>query len=150
MIRTILAGAAVALGVSAVVAQSDPIQERNALMKSMWRDGFSSSFRMVRGQEPYNSAKVGAGFARMSEVAEKVRPLWPANSRPTNPTTDYYSSAKIWENKSDFEAKLANFAKLVADNRAKATTDLEALKAAFPVVSKGCDDCHELYRIKRN
>jgi cytochrome c556 len=150
MVRIVLAGAVVVLGVSAVVAQSNPIEERNALMKSMWREGLAPSFRMVRGQEPYDSAKVGAGFAKMSEVAGKVPPLWPANSRPTNPTTDYYSSAKIWENKSDFEAKLTNFAKIVADNRAKATTNLDGLKAAFPAVNKGCDDCHESYRVKRN
>jgi cytochrome c556 len=56
----------------------------------------------------------------------------------------------VWENKSDFDAKLASFAKAVEDNRAKATTNLDGLKAAYQVVNKSCDDCHELYRIKRN
>ena len=150
MIRTVFAVAAIGFGVTAVVAQSDPVQERNALMKSMWRDGFSSPFRMVRGQEPYDAAKVGAGFDKMAEIATKVAPLWPANSRPTNPTTDYYSSAKVWQTKSDFDARLAKFAKDVADNRAKATTNLDGLKAAFEVVNKNCDDCHEPYRVKRS
>jgi cytochrome c556 len=151
MLRTVLAvTAAVAVGASAVLAQSNPIQERNALMKSMWRDGWASSFRMNRGQEPYDSAKVSAGFAKMSENAAKAKTLWPPDSKPTNPTTDYYSSAKVWENKSDFDAKLASFAKAVEDNRAKATTNLDGLKAAYQVVNKSCDDCHELYRVKRN
>jgi cytochrome c556 len=150
MIRTMLPAVAIAFALAPATAQENPIQERNALMKSMWRDGFSSSFRMVRGQEPYDSTKVGAGFAKMSEIAEKVRPLWPPNSRAVNPTTDYYSSAKVWENKSDFEAKLAALTKEVADNRAKATANLDGLKEAFAAVNKRCDDCHESYRVKRN
>ena len=150
MIHIVVAAAAIALGATAVMAQSNPIQERNALMKSMWREGWSSSFRMVRGQEPYDAAKVSAGFAKMSENAANATSLWPANSKPTNPTTDYYSSSKLWDNKSDFDAKLAKFAKDVEANRAKATTDLNGLKAAFQVVNEDCDDCHELYRVKRN
>ena len=150
MLRTVLAAAAFVVGASAVIAQSNPIAERNALMKSMWREGWASSFRMNRGQEPYDSAKVNAGFAKMSENAAKAKTLWPLDSKPTNPTTDFYSSAKVWENKSDFDAKLASFAKSVEDNRAKATTNLDGLKAAYPVVNKACDDCHELYRVKRN
>ena len=149
MLRTVLAVAALALWATAVIAQSNPIQERNALMKSMWRDGIASSERMVRGQEAYDSAKVNAGFSKMSEIAAKVAPLWPSNSRATKPTTDYYASAKLWQHKSDFDAKLAKFAKAVEDNRTKATTDLDGLKAAFEVVNKNCDDCHELYRVKR-
>jgi cytochrome c556 len=149
MIRNVLAVVAIALGATAVLAQSNPIQERNALMKSMWRDGISASDKMARGEEPYDTAKVSAGFAKMSEIAGKVGSLFPPNSKPTKPTTDYYASAKVWQNKSDFDAKLAKFAKSVEDNRAKATTDLAGLKVAVDAVSKNCDDCHETYRVKR-
>jgi cytochrome c556 len=150
MLRIILAVAAIAAGATNLVAQSNPIQERNALMKSMWREGWSSSFRMNRGQEPYDATKVRAGFDKMSDNAAKAKTLWPPDSKPASPTTDYYSSVKVWENKSDFDAKLASFAKVVEDNRARATANLDGLKAAFPVVNKACDDCHELYRVKRN
>ena len=52
---------------------------------------------------------------------------------------------KVWENKADFEAKIAAFAKAVADNKDKAST-LEELKIAFPNVSNACNNCHETYR----
>ena len=55
------------------------------------------------------------------------------------------SVPKIWENKSDFEAKIAAFGKAVADNKDKAKT-LDELKVAMPLVSKTCGDCHEPYR----
>ena len=43
------------------------------------------------------------------------------------------------------EAKIANLAKVVAENKDKAKT-LDELKVAVPIVSKACGDCHEPYR----
>jgi cytochrome c556 len=35
----------------------------------------------------------------------------------------------------------------VAENRDKAKSSLDDLKAAIPVVGKACDNCHEDYRL---
>ena len=148
MIRIVIAVTAIALGSTAVVAQSNPVTERNALMKSIWADGFRSIAFMVRGREPYDQAKVDAGFAKLNEIAPKLPPLWPAGSQGAAPNANFASTARVWENKADFDAKLLAFTKAVAENRGKAK-NLDELKVVFEVVNKTCDDCHELYRVKR-
>jgi cytochrome c556 len=148
MFRTALAAAAIAIGVTAVAAQSDPIQQRNGLMKSMWRDGFSGLVKMGRGQEPFDHAKVEAGLAKMSEIAAQLPPLWPPTSKPpANPNTKYSSSPKIWENKPDFEAKLAKLTRTISDSKGKAT-NLDALKGVNSAINQACDSCHESYQVR--
>ena len=53
----------------------------------------------------------------------------------------------IWENKADFDARLA---KLASDSKAaiEATKDLDTFKAQFTGVTKSCGGCHQLYRKK--
>ncbi|MBX6425196.1 MAG: cytochrome c [Variibacter sp.] len=147
MFRTGFAVAALAFATTAVLAQSGALEQRNALMKSVWRDAWRPVTQMVRGQEPYEQAKVDAAFAKLAEIAAKLPPLWPANSIGVAPDANFSSSAKIWENKADFEAKLANFTKAVNENRSKAK-NLDELKTVYQVVNKTCDDCHESYRVR--
>jgi cytochrome c556 len=147
MNRLIIAGTAVALAATAVLAQDTPLQQRNAAMKAIWADGFRSITFMVRGREPYDQAKVDAGFAKLNEIAPKLPPRWPQGSQGVAPNANFTSTAKVWENKADFEAKLAAFTKAVAENRGKAK-NLDELKAVFEVVNKTCDDCHEPYRAR--
>jgi cytochrome c556 len=52
---------------------------------------------------------------------------------------------KIWQTRSDFDAKIADFAKAVADNRDKAK-NVDELKVALGGVGKACDGCHDQYR----
>ena len=68
MYRTTLAVTAIVAGMTAVAAQSDAIQKRNALMKSMWKDGISAPYRMAQGKEPFDQAKAEAGLAKMAEI----------------------------------------------------------------------------------
>ncbi len=141
MIRTILAMAAVAIGVSLAGAQSDPIAERKLLMKGN-ADGARNVNRMVRAEDPFDVAKVNAAFAQWTETAEKLPGLFP---EPPKPGQDTRALPKIWETKADFDAKIASFGKAVADSKDKVKT-LDELKVAFPIVSKACNDCHEPYR----
>jgi cytochrome c556 len=141
MIRTVLTMAAVALGISVVMAQSDPVSQRKALMKGNAQNAGVVN-RMVRGEEPFDAAKVNAAFAQWTETAQKLPALFP---EPPKPGEETRALPKIWETKSDFDAKIADFAKAVADNKDKAKT-LDELKVAFPQVSKACGDCHEPYR----
>ncbi len=141
MIRTVLAMVAVAVGVTVAIAQSDPVAQRKALMKSNGQNAGAVN-RMVRGEDPFDAAKVNAAFAQWTETAQKIPGLFPA---PPKPGEETRALPKIWETKSDFEAKIAAFAKAVADNKDKAKT-LDELKVAMPLVSKTCGDCHEPYR----
>lgn len=148
MLRTVFAVAAIVIGVTAVAAQSDPIEKRNALMSSLWRDGFSGLFRMTRGQAPFDQAKADASLEKMSEIVQQLPPLWPPDSKPpANPKTKYSSSTKVWDNKPDFDAKLTALAKSISNNRGKLTS-LDAVKSAATEINQACDNCHETYQVK--
>jgi cytochrome c556 len=148
MMRMVLVVAALAAGVTAVVAQQDAAKERDALMKANGRHYYRDWNRMVRGQDPYDQAKVDAGLAQFAEGATKITTLVPENSKPAaNTDEQYIASLKIWENKPDFDAKAAALAKVVADHRGK-ITDVETLKAGRTAIGQACDSCHELYMVK--
>jgi cytochrome c556 len=128
-------------GVTAVVAQSDPIAARKALMKGN-NDNANILVRMMRGDVPYDAAKVNAAFAQWAETTQKFPNLFPENSKTGGQTR---ATAKIWQTRGDFEAKNAAFAKAVADYRDNAK-NVDELKVAVSAVGKTCDGCHEQYR----
>ena len=142
MKRIVLAVAVVAFGVTAVVAQSDPLAARKALMKENGRQS-GIARAMIEGKEPFDLAKAKAVLANFAAVHDKGKNLWPDNSK----AGDTASLPAIWENKSDFEAKLA---KLSADAKAKdaGVKDLDSFKAAMGDIGKDCGACHNTYRKK--
>ena len=146
MLRTVLAVGAIVAGITVVAAQSDPIKQRNALMSSMWKEGLAGPYRMANGKEPFDQAKAEAGLAKMAEIAAKLPPLWPPNSKAVAPLPKYSSSSKIWDNKPDFEAKLAALTKSINDNRGKAK-DLDSLKGVVRDINQRCENCHESYQV---
>ena len=139
MIRTVLAVAAVALGVTAVVAQQDPIAARKAIMKANGQQAQLGN-KMAKGEEPFTVDKGKKVFATFQDVA-KAHALFPDTSK----SGDTAALPAIWENKADFEArltKLANDAK-AAEAQVK---DLDSFKAQFTEVTKNCGGCHQTYR----
>jgi cytochrome c556 len=134
----------IAIGTGAVIAQSDPIATRKDLMKQN-DSGARVLVAMMRGTAPYDASKVGPVFAQWADTAQKLPGLFPDNSK----TGDTRASPKIWQAKADFDAKAAEFGKVVADNRAKAKQSLDGLKAAVAAVGKSCDNCHADYRLSR-
>jgi cytochrome c556 len=145
MIRTVLVTAALAIGVTAVAAQSDPIAARRALMKANG-DQAKIASAMAKGDAPFDLAKAKAVFASFQEAGEKAPALFPDNSKTGGDTA---ALPKIWEDKADFNAKLAKFA---ADAKAAdaSVTDLDSFKAAMGGIGKDCGGCHELYRAKKS
>jgi cytochrome c556 len=138
------AAVAVALVSSAVVAQTDPLAARKALMKQN-SDGAKVVIAMMRGQVPFDAAKIDAAFSQWTDTAQKLPGLFP----PGSDKGDTRASPKIWQNKADFDAKATEFGKAVAENRDKAKQSIEGLKAAVSVVGRACDNCHEDYRLPR-
>lgn len=139
--RIALAAVIIAIGIAGVAAQVDAIKTRQALMKGNDAGGRLLS-QMARGRVPFDAAKADAAFAQFADTAGKVPGLFPDNSK----TGDTKASPKVWQNKADFDAKAAEFAKVVAENRPKVKT-LDGVKAALPVVGKACDNCHDQYRL---
>ena len=144
------AGAALAatflvLGAGAVIAQSDPIATRKGLMKEN-EENAVAVVRMMRGQAPFDAAKVEAAFAQWTDTAQKLPSLFPDNSKSGQKTR---AAPKIWTSKADFDDKAAAFGKVVAENRDKAKGSVDGLRAAIPAVGNACDACHKDYRLSR-
>jgi len=149
MIRTAIATTAIVIGITAVAAQSEPIiKQRNGLMTSMWKDGFAAPYRMAKGREPFDEAKAEGRLSKMAEIVAQLPPLWPPNSKPpAKPNAKYSSSLKIWDNKPDFDAKLAKLTESIKDSRGKAK-DLDAVKTIVNNINQNCDNCHEAYQVR--
>lgn len=144
MKKLILAFALSAL--SATAAFSDPIEDREAIMKAMGK-AVGSVAPIAKGEAPFDAAAVAAAFAAINENAAKidVATLFPAGSN----TGESTASPKIWEDAAGFQAAVD---KLKADAAAAAaanSADLEAFQAQFGAVTKNCGACHETYRIKK-
>lgn len=144
MIRTLSVVAAIALGSTAVLAQQNPILARQEIMKKSDEDLRLLS-KMSKGEVPLDAAKASAAYAGMEESYKKAQSLFPEDSKTGEKTR---ASPKIWENRADFDAKMAAFIKVAADAKAKATNEA-GFKEIHPAVVKACDTCHQDYRLRR-
>jgi len=143
MIRTALVLAGLGLGLTAVMAQSNPIAERKDAMKAVGaatRDGAA----MAKGEAAFDAAKAQAIFKTYADAAKKVPTLFPDSSKTGGETT---AAPKIWEDQAGFKAA---FAKFETDAAAGATVaNLDGFRTAFGAATKNCGVCHEVYRIKK-
>jgi cytochrome c556 len=142
MIRTVLAVTVLAFGVSAVVAQGDPIAARKALMKANG-DQNRAATEMLDGKRPFDVEAAKRVLTTFADSGEKSKALYPDTSK----AGDTAALPAIWENKADFEAKLTKFA---SDSRAAAAavTSMDAFKAQIAEIRKSCGGCHTPYRKK--
>jgi cytochrome c556 len=146
MTRIVLAAAAVALAVTAVAAQSDPIAARKALMKSNG-DQAKVGGAMVKGDAPFDLAKAQAIFATFADSATKAPALFPETAKTGGDTA---ALPAIWENKADFEARFTKFGAAAKDAQGK-VKDLDTFKANWGGLLKdNCGGCHEKYRAKKS
>ncbi|MDE3175669.1 MAG: cytochrome c [Pseudomonadota bacterium] len=142
MRRSVLAAIAVLVGTGAGVAADDPIQARQKLMKA---NGAAAKgiVAIMKGAAPFKLETAQAALNQFIETSEKAPALFPADSDKGKTN----ALPAIWQNKSDFEAKLA---KLGADSKLllASVKDEASFKANFPPLFKDCGACHELYRAK--
>ena len=147
MIRTTLVAGVLLLGVGAVMAQQDLVKQNQDIMKANGKN-LGAMIAMVKGEKPYDQATVTAALAQLDETAKKLPTMFPDSIKGLNPGGDYEVSAKIWDDKAGFKAKIESFAKVVTDAKSK-ITDLDTLKANAPAIGKECGGCHETFRIKK-
>jgi cytochrome c556 len=145
MKRLVLAAAFATLGITAVIAQSDPIAARKAVMKE---NGNQSRIarEMIEGKQPFSLDAAKKVLTTFGETADKAKNLWPDNSKTGGDTA---SLPAIWETKADFEAKLVKFS---TDSKAATgkVTDLDSFKAQMSEIGKNCGGCHNNYRKKQS
>jgi cytochrome c556 len=143
MKRTLFVVGLVAFGVTAAIAQSNVVEQRQALMKEM-----AAQTRplggMMRGQEPFDLAKVQSGLKVFSENAQKAAVLFPESTKDA-PKTEALPT--IWENKAKFDSIMA---KLSQDSQTAMASikDEASFKAEMPKVLQNCGACHNDFRKK--
>ncbi|MEX0589537.1 MAG: cytochrome c [Xanthobacteraceae bacterium] len=149
MIRTLVAVTTIVGVTTVVLAQSDAVATRKELMGTIANHAWSAFPKMVKGQEPYDQTKVDTGFVQMTDAAQKLPAQFPEGTQgATRPGSNYLASPKIWENKADFDARLAKLSKDIAAAKPKVTS-LDGLKDALPNLLKNCDSCHDAYRVRK-
>jgi len=139
MSRTVLAIAALAIGITAVVAQ-DVIAERKALMKRSGDQG-KIGVQMIKGEAPFDLAKAQGIFNVYSDKAAKLISLFPESSK----SGDTRALPAIWEKPAEWKASIDKFAADIKAAQA-ATKDAESFKTAFETVGKNCGGCHRIFR----
>jgi cytochrome c556 len=146
MLRKLLVTLAVlTFGVTAAAAQGcqDTIEKRQALMKKSGAAAKIGS-AMVKGEAPFDLAKVQEVYAAFADDAKEMPTLFPDCSKTGAKTT---AAPAIWEKSADFKAAMAKFAadvKAAQDN----TKDLDTLKANFQTIGKDCGGCHQAFRVR--
>jgi cytochrome c556 len=145
MIRMVVVSTALALGVTAVLAQGNPIAQRKALMKANG-DATRVGNQMIKGEAPFDLAKAQEILKTYANTAATVHNYFPEDSKTGGETT---ASPAIWEKQAEFRKRFVDWAAEI--QRASAQTkDLESFKAAFSSVTKACGSCHEMFRIKKS
>jgi cytochrome c556 len=144
MKRTLIVLSTLALGVTAVPADSDAIAKRQALMKANGK-ATGPIVAIMKGG-PFDLAAVQAALKAYADAGQKGPALFPDDSKTGGDTE---ALPAIWENKKDFDAR---FAKLAADANDALTSikDEATFKTIMPNVLKNCGGCHENYRAKKS
>ena len=127
MLRTVLAVAAITIGVTAVAAQSDPIAARKALMKDVGAQTKTGG-GMAKGEVPYDQAKAQGILAVYVDAAAKLPTYSRRTPRPAAIPRRFRRSGPTWP------TSRARYEKFGAEAKAAQSSvkDLDSFKAAFP------------------
>jgi cytochrome c556 len=139
MLRTVALAAALAVGATAVYAQNLPvIKERRETMRAIAGQS-TPVFKMSKGEEQFDLAKVQTGIKIMSDGFTKFKGLFPADAK-TGGETD--ADPTIWTKRDEFEGVIQ---KVQADLAAAASAikDEATFKEHFAKITGGCGGCHK-------
>jgi cytochrome c556 len=138
------AGAVLAIGISSLaLSAGNPVEERQATMKHVGQT-VKEAVPFTSPATPFDAAKVKTLMDGLAADAKKLHGLYPAGSGADPKTA---ADPKIWENKADFDKRLAEMGTLAA--AAGKTTSAETFKPAFAALGASCKSCHDLYRKKK-
>ena len=141
VMTALIALGVIAVGASLVYAQSAAIGQRQAILKT-FGGAMKDPGGMLKGEIPFDLAKVQASLKVLAEGAPKLKDLFPDDSQSGAATE---ALPAIWANKADF---VARFDKLAADATAATTAikDEASFKAEWPKLGGNCGGCHKTYR----
>ncbi|GLR48017.1 c-type cytochrome [Sphingomonas astaxanthinifaciens] len=145
MRKTILLIAAAGLGTAALAA---PAMVAVQKQRHQGYEQLGKAMRAAGQAIGQGNAAAVRGPANQIAVLSAKAPTWfPAGSGPEAGKT--HAKPEIWQNRADFDAKMANFgAAAKAFQAAAAAGDLGAMKAAHQKLGQTCGSCHNSYRLK--
>ena len=144
MIRTILISGVLAIGITSVMAQSDPIAARKDMMKQVGRANADVA-KISKGDAPFKLETVQAALKTIQDASRAMPNLFPDNSKTGGDTA---ALPKVWETKADFNTRWEKMGKDAATAAAK-IVDEASFKTAYSEVTGNCGGCHEGYRMKK-
>jgi cytochrome c556 len=142
MIRQIMVAVGLTIVSAGVIAQTDVIAERRAIMRGNGAAA-RTGMQMIRGETPFDVAKAMEVFTGIQNGMTRFPNLFPENSRTGGDTK---AAPKIWEDTAGFRAAAA---KIVQEAQAASATatDLASFQGGFQRVTANCNSCHQTYRI---
>jgi cytochrome c556 len=139
MLRIAATVAILGVVTTVVLAQNlDAIKQRREVMKTI-ANASGANFKMMKGEAPFDLAKVQSGLKTFQEQFPKLKPLFPEDSKSGGDTD---ASPKIWQERAEFEAVIDKF---VADAKAASSSikDEAGFKADYPKIVNSCGNCHK-------
>ena len=146
MIRKFIVAGLLIAGVGAAVAQTDPIAQRKQTMKTLGGFWYGDVGKMMKGEAPYDAAKVKAALDQMVLASKTMPTLFPDTAKTGG---DTHALPAIWEKKDDFNARWKKIGEEATAAMASIKDDA-SLKATQPNLNKNCNDCHSTFRAKLN
>jgi len=143
MIRRMLVASVLVVSATAAFAQSNPIAERQQLMKNLSQASRAPG-TMLKGETAFDLQVVQASLKTYADVAAKAPALFVQGAG----SGETAALPAVYAKKADFDAKWAQFGKDATAAQAS-IKDEASLKATLPGVLRACGACHEDYRAKK-
>jgi cytochrome c556 len=147
MIRRVVVVGILLLGVGPVMAQQDIAVKQDNLMRTQAKNLYSIIQKTVKGEIPYDQKAIDAAIAQLEQSVPTIPSVFAVDPKEHVVNAIYGSSQKIWQNKPDFDSKVAPVVKTIADVKGK-IKDVASLQLAYETINAKCTDCHESYRLK--
>jgi cytochrome c556 len=137
------------MGATVVVAQQEDqaAKAQQALMKAQGKNLYGVLARVARGQAPYDQAAIDAALASLEQDVGKIAATFAEKPKANLPDATYVALPKVWENKPDFDSKVAPVLAAIRESKGK-ITDAASAKAAFDNINAKCNGCHDIYQTK--
>jgi cytochrome c556 len=145
--RTALVVGTLLVCAGAVMADQNIAVSQQNLMKTQGKSMYGVFGKILKGESPYDQAAVDAALADLEVQVTKIATTFTPNPKEDVVNANFGSSQKIWQNKSDFDAKIPPVSKAIADVKGK-IKDSASLKVAYDAIQEKCTGCHETYRVK--
>lgn len=141
---------ALIVGVTGAVAQNTAVVvERHDTFEDIGKAA-KPVIAMFKDKADFDLAKVQSALAVIVEKGTKVKDLFPEDSKTgiTSHGKPTRALPAIWENKTDFDARLKKFIDKTTEAQSTIKDEV-SFKTSFKTVMGTCSGCHKKYRAKK-